>query len=77
MGSVKQFIIYAVGLIVGNFCGQWASKIASETFGIRGARFISDKVMVPTNISGGIELLVIVVVFVVTVQIIERTGILK
>ncbi len=77
MVKLKRFLLYAIGLIAGTFCGTWASEIASDTFGIRGAAFMSDKLIIPTNVSGVIEFVVIVVVFLVTVEIVDRTGILK
>ncbi|MBU3916371.1 hypothetical protein KKA14_12625 [bacterium] len=77
MVRVKQFLIYAIGLIAGTFCGNWASQIASETLGIRGAAFVSNKMIIPTNIAGAIEFFVIIVVFLVTVGLIERSGFLK
>jgi len=77
MAKLRRFLLYAISLIAGTFCGTWASEIASDTLGIRGATFISDKLIVPTNLSGGIELLVIVVVFLVTVELVERSRILK
>ena len=77
MVKVKQFLIYAIGLIAGTFCGTWASEIASDSLGIRGATFISDKLMIPTNLTGVIELLVIIVVFLATVELVERSGFLK
>jgi len=77
MAKLKRFLLYAIGLIAGTFCGTWASEIASDTLGIRGATFINDKLIIPTNVSGLIELLVIVVVFLATVELVERSGILK
>ncbi len=77
MVKIKGFIIYAIGLIAGTFCGNWASEIASDTLGIRGATFMSNKLMVPTNVSGAIEFIVIVVVFLTTVEVIRRSGLLK
>ena len=77
MVRAKQFLIYAIGLIVGTFFGTWASKIASDTFGIRGATFVSDKIFIPANVSGAIEFLVIIVVFLATVELVERLGFLK
>ena len=77
MVKVKQFLINAIGLIAGTFCGTWASEIASDSLGIRGATFISDKLMIPTNLTGVIELLVIIVVFLATVELVERSGFLK
>jgi len=77
MTKLKRFLVYAIGLIAGTFCGTWAAEIASDTFGIRGATFMSDKLLVPTNVSGVIELVVIIVVFFVTVELINRSGILR
>jgi hypothetical protein len=77
MAKLKRLLVYAIGLIAGIFCGAWASEIASDTLGIRGATFISDKLIIPTNVSGVIELLVIIVVFLATVELIKRSGILK
>ncbi|MFT6926720.1 MAG: hypothetical protein ACJAZP_002340 [Psychromonas sp.] len=77
MVKLKPLLVYAIGLIAGTFCGAWASEIASDTFGIRGATFISDKLIVPTNVSGVIELVVIIVVFLTTVELVKRSGLLK
>jgi hypothetical protein len=77
MVKVKQFLIYAIGLIAGTFCGSWASEIASESLGIRGATFVSDKVMIPTNLTGVIELLVIIAVLLAIVELVKRSGFLK
>lgn len=77
MAKLKRLLVYALGLIAGTFCGAWAANIASDTLGIRGATFISDKLLIPTNVSGVIELLVIIVVFLATVELINSTGILK
>ncbi|MCP3921661.1 MAG: hypothetical protein GY714_03655 [Desulfobacterales bacterium] len=77
MLKLKRLIVYALGLIAGTFCGTWASKIAIDSFGIQGTTFISNKIMIPTNVSGAIEFLVIIVVFLATVELVERLGILK
>lgn len=77
MVKLKNLLVYAIGLIAGTFCGTWASKIASDTFGIRGARFMSDKLVIPTNVSAIIEFLVIIIVFSATVELVKRLGFLK
>ncbi|MFH2131303.1 MAG: hypothetical protein ABIK68_13090 [bacterium] len=77
MAKLKHFLVYAIGLVAGTFCGTWASEIASDTFGIRGATFISNKLIIPTNVSGVIEFFVTIVILFVTVEIINRSGILR
>ncbi len=77
MVKLNRLLVYAIGLIAGTFCGTWASEIASDTFGIRGATFMSNKLIIPTNVSGGIEFLVIIVVLLVTVELVGRSGILR
>lgn len=77
MENLKRFLVYAVGLIVGIFCGTWAAEIFSDTLDIQGAYFVSDKLLIPTNLSGLIESIVVVVIFIVTVELVERSGILK
>jgi len=77
MAKLKRLLVYALGLIAGTFCGAWAAEIASDTLGIRSATFMSDKLIIPTNVSGVIELLVIIVVFLATVELVKNSGILK
>jgi hypothetical protein len=77
MAKVKQYLIYAIGLIVGLFCGRLVANIASDVLGLSGASFYSYELMIPTNLAGGIELLVSIVVFIATVELVERLGILK
>ena len=81
MAMVKRFLVYAIALIAGNFCGKWASKIVGDSMGffdsIGGASYVSSKVMIPTNIIAAVEFLVIVLVLLATVQIVDRLGILK
>jgi hypothetical protein len=77
MTKLKQFLTYAIGLIAGNFCSYWAAEILGDTLGIRSANYMSDMVMIPTNLMGVIELLVIVAVLLATVEVVDRTGLLK
>ncbi len=77
MAKLKLYLTYAIGLIVGLFCGKVAARVLSDVIGIRGADFYSADLMIPTNVSGGIELLVTIVVLIVVVELVNSTGLLK
>ena len=77
MVQIKQFIIYSLGLVAGVFCGKWAAKIASDTLKMGGSTFMDDKIMIPTNVTGGIELVVTIVVLLAAVELIKSTGLIK
>jgi hypothetical protein len=77
MSKVKLYITYAIGLIVGLFCGKLVARVLGDIIGLRGSDFYSSDLMIPTNLSGGIELLVTIVVFIAAIEIVDRTGLLK
>lgn len=81
MAMVKQFLVYAIGLVIGNLAGKWGGKIIGDSMGfldsIGGASYVSNEIMIPTNLIAVVEFIVTVVVLLAVVQIIDRLGFLK
>ena len=81
MAMVKQILVYAIGLIVGNLAGKWAGTIVGDNMGfldsIGGPSYISNEIMIPTNLIAVVEFIVIVVVLFAVVRLIDRLGFLK
>ena len=81
MPYLKKILVHAIGLVCGIFCAKWAVKIAADQMGfldsLGGAQYLSQKLLVPTNLLGVVEALVTLVVFTLVVEAVSRSGLLK
>lgn len=77
MVKIKEFIIYALALIAGHFCGKWAMVIAKDTFNLSSPSYLQNKLLIPTNLTAGIDFLVTVIVLFVCVELIKKSGLIK
>jgi len=79
--KLKQFLVYAGGLVAGVFCGKWSVKIAGDQMGFLdsfgGPSFLNQHLLIPTNLLGVIEALVTVVVLAVVVEGARKSGLFK
>ena len=74
----KEWLVYAISLIAAVFCGKWATKIFSDFIDSWGsADWVDDKIMIPTNLLGAVELLVTVIVLALAVELIKKSNLIK